>query len=450
MKRLKLHLENLGPIQSADIEISPLTIICGSNNSGKTYLSYTIYGLLKTWYKEIEFAELKDKAEEFVQKGTVSIDLRKWISENRDAVDVMLQDYTQGLDNLFSAPKGTFSKTKITSETIFEFSDDNEESLQSEITSLGRVKLETKNGFLIITSIDTEKNNNRLRAEGFIGIWANVFAYSEYFPDPFISSAERLGISLFYKELDAHRNALVDTLMQLKDGQKNFNPLKNIEKAVARYSVPVKDNIQFTRELDQIKKNKSFLQDEEEKIYTDIEKMLGGEYKINGEEILFKSKSRTAPYTIPSYLGSSAVRTLSDIYFYLKHKASKGQLLLIDEPESHLTPANQIQMARIIARLVKSGINVFITTHSDYIIKELSNLICLNSNFSNKEKIIKTYGYKPTDKLDPKVVSAYIAKNGKLEECEVTAKGIEVKSFDEAIDQINSTIDDLLYYMDAQ
>jgi hypothetical protein len=40
---------------------------------------------------------------------------------------------------------------------------------------------------------------------------------------------------------------------------------------------------------------------------------------------------------------------------------------------------NQLKMARLKVRLVNNGINVFITTHSDYIIKEFNNLLGLLS-----------------------------------------------------------------------
>ena len=41
--------QNLGPIASAEMELGDLTIIAGRNNTGKTYLAYTLYGFLKTW-----------------------------------------------------------------------------------------------------------------------------------------------------------------------------------------------------------------------------------------------------------------------------------------------------------------------------------------------------------------------------------------------------------------
>ena len=56
--------------------------------------------------------------------------------------------------------------------------------------------------------------------------------------------------------------------------------------------------------------------------------------------------------------------------FYLKHVAAPGQLIIIDEPELNLHPSRQIMMARLLTMLVKFGLRVMITTHSDYIVRK--------------------------------------------------------------------------------
>ena len=55
--------------------------------------------------------------------------------------------------------------------------------------------------------------------------------------------------------------------------------------------------------------------------------------------------------------------------------------MIIDEPESHLHPYCQILMARLIAACINAGIKVFVTTHSDYFVKEINNLIMLSNDF---------------------------------------------------------------------
>ena len=60
---------------------------------------------------------------------------------------------------------------------------------------------------------------------------------------------------------------------------------------------------------------------------------------------------------------------------------------MADEPELNLHPANQRRIARLFARLVNLGVKVFITTHSDYIVKELNTLIMLNHDKPHLKRI---------------------------------------------------------------
>lgn len=53
-------------------------------------------------------------------------------------------------------------------------------------------------------------------------------------------------------------------------------------------------------------------------------------------------------------------------------------MLIIDEPELNLHPDNQRKMAGLLARLVNCGVKVLVTTHSDYLIRELNNRVMLN------------------------------------------------------------------------
>ena len=41
------RFRNIGPVKDAELELGDLTIIAGRNNTGKTYIVYTLYGFLK-------------------------------------------------------------------------------------------------------------------------------------------------------------------------------------------------------------------------------------------------------------------------------------------------------------------------------------------------------------------------------------------------------------------
>ncbi|MEN8214859.1 MAG: AAA family ATPase [Pseudomonadota bacterium] len=115
---------------------------------------------------------------------------------------------------------------------------------------------------------------------------------------------------------------------------------------------------------------------------------------------------------------------------YLNHIAKKGDILLIDEPEQNLHPANQRKMARLFVRLIKMGVKVFVTTHSDYLIKELNNLIILGNEFQDRDEIMEKYQYTEEDVLDKSLVRVYSAEKQTLVPAPIDDLGITLSSFE--------------------
>ena len=72
---------------------------------------------------------------------------------------------------------------------------------------------------------------------------------------------------------------------------------------------------------------------------------------------------------------SSMVSELAPVVLYLRHVVAPGDLLIIDEPESHLHPAIQVAFTRQIAEIVRTGVRVIVTTHSEWVLEELGNLV---------------------------------------------------------------------------
>jgi hypothetical protein len=50
-------------------------------------------------------------------------------------------------------------------------------------------------------------------------------------------------------------------------------------------------------------------------------------------------------------------------------------ILVIEEPEAHLHPDNQLKMTELYADLAKAGVHIVMTSHSNYIFNKLSNII---------------------------------------------------------------------------
>ncbi|MCA1702406.1 MAG: AAA family ATPase [Actinobacteria bacterium] len=83
---------------------------------------------------------------------------------------------------------------------------------------------------------------------------------------------------------------------------------------------------------------------------------------------------RTSGLSLPLHRTSSMVSELAPVVLYLRYILDQGDLLLIEEPESHLHPESQLRVARAIA-LAGSGLWVALTTHSDYLLQSISNAI---------------------------------------------------------------------------
>lgn len=83
--------------------------------------------------------------------------------------------------------------------------------------------------------------------------------------------------------------------------------------------------------------------------------------------------------SLPLMNTSSMVSELAPIALYLRHFVDRGDVLIIEEPESHLHPAMQAALARQIAHFVNSGIRVIVTTHSEWLLDQFANMVRLSS-----------------------------------------------------------------------
>jgi hypothetical protein len=125
-----------------------------------------------------------------------------------------------------------------------------------------------------------------------------------------------------------------------------------------------------------------------------------------------------------------------------------------------LHPKNQRAFARLVARMVNAGIKVFITTHSDYLIKELNTLIMLNQRTEHTQAVQKQHAYYDAELLDPAKVRLYMtaltsvptvgtARRPKIRTLKLatihTDRGIEVETFDDTIETMNTIQGEILY-----
>jgi predicted ATPase len=114
---------------------------------------------------------------------------------------------------------------------------------------------------------------------------------------------------------------------------------------------------------------------------------------------------------------SSMVSELAPLVLYLRHLVEQDDLLVIEEPESHLHPETQTRLARAMARL-NARARLLITTHSDFFLTEINNLIKTNT-LAGDDKV--------PEAIDPRGVRAY---RFYPERSGTVVRGIEVDQVD--------------------
>ena len=443
---VKFKIENIGLIEKTEISLNDFTLICGQNNTGKTYITYSIYGFLYSWNNLIDFDIDKSVFDELEENGFYSIDITLFERKLEKILNDLSSQYTNKLSSIFSVDDEWFRNSKF--EVIIDtFELNSEVELESTFSSSKKDILQLKkvknSNFLEISTLapNVKKQLPHFVLEAGINRALGDIFFKEYFKIPFIITSERTGISLFYKELDINKNVMVEHLTNNKS--KDIDPFKLFEDSISRYAMPIRHNIDYTRDLgDGICKKKSFLYGDKE-ILGYFAEILQGTYKVVNQEVFFVTKKNKKQ--LPMYFSSSATKSLIELFFYIQHSAQKDDLLIIDEPELNLHPDNHMKIARLLAHLLNKGINVFITTHSDYLVKELNNLIRLNHSITDKDKILKRYKYKEHDILDYKKISAYINDFGDLKQVLIDGMGMKIESFDNTINNLSNAIDDIYF-----
>jgi len=442
---MNLYFERLGVIKKGEVKLNDLTLLCGPNNTGKTYVMYSLYGLLDKDF-DVYCDFVKEIVHQLVQKNVYKLDLHDLIAQHFDSMIRDIEDsFHERLPHLFSVKNAEFANTKI------KLTFDRDALFQQAIKNHWEVKAsfgKENDWFLLIEkAINQTMLNLTLRQEDIshsflIGIISSYLIKLIFLNIPrhcFLLPAERAALNLFNDELSSIRNQL------LHQAQKeNINPMEVLRDITeSRYAEPISDYIEFLNKKNTLKKQKG----EFGAIAQNLQKtILKGKYMVDRDNDIHFLPYRSNNKKLPLHFTSSTVKSLFGLVFYLNHVARKGDCLMIDEPELNLHLDNQRMVARIVAQLVNAGLKVVISTHSPYFIREINNLIMLNQSFSQVELLRKRYGYTKTDVLDSKQVSAYLfdEKTISLMELEPN-EGIIAETFDKTINNLNQSSNDIYY-----
>ena len=108
---MKLNFENLGPIDQASQELAPLTVICGLNNTGKTYVTYA---LLAAWRRLVEWDISHEHMRALQENGILKVDLHqefveKWAQIRSETA----KKWKEFLPFALAAPAQRFGETSL-------------------------------------------------------------------------------------------------------------------------------------------------------------------------------------------------------------------------------------------------------------------------------------------------------------------------------------------------
>ena len=419
---MKITVKNFGPIAEAkNIEVSPMTIFVGPSNTGKSYLAMLIYSIFKTFTRDdypydglsayvrarvhfLEESEKRNLVDNLKKSRQVALsEIEKhflvWAEMACEAWKSSFVDcFGEEGKKIIETPKSdeNFS-VKITTP---------EELLVLDLTEPQKSKLSSRKKEELYRQIEetlsaTEKQEykNRIsdepeRRESWFLIKQSEQVVSELFSQfhvalsgeattiPYYLPAVRGGI------IQSHRT-LVGALIQRASRaglvETPSIPLLNgvfadfMQKLIDLGSrVGVWGSI-TGRELlygpDSVDRKRI------EKIGGDMEAhILSGKVHVQKEEtqypgFRYRFKANGKEYDLPLMNASSSVSELAPISLFIRHYLDVGNLFIVEEPEAHLHPGAQRQIAGALAQLANAGVKVLITTHSDIIIEQIGNFV---------------------------------------------------------------------------
>jgi len=420
---LSVHLEvqDFGPLKEASVQLRPLTVFVGPSNTGKTYLSLLVYALHDVFIgfprlpiSTMGFPVLGDDWElddwELLKTEISSKTLRETIEKLTKSKQVRLSElpsdlYKQLMSDIQN-PKLFKSKLlsmlqdcfdiELQSDLIRESSD--RFSISLKVGDLGgdlwkfAMKSDAERASVHIEDIVLQpggRSRKYLEEERFQSMFDSLepgekihrWYWEEFLrllfypgksedlwaPGAFYLPAVRGGI------MESHRiiaSALVSH--STRAGFERMPQIPTLSRGVA----------DFMRQLILYdKRDKRRRADSKiAKLAEDLEKrILSGKILINqsraGGYPEFIYRPQGTKQDVKLNRASSMVSELAPVVLWMRHSIRPRDMLIIEEPEAHLHPAAQTQMAKTLAALVRVGVRVLVTTHSDWLLQEIANLV---------------------------------------------------------------------------
>ncbi|CCI03184.1 conserved hypothetical protein [Microcystis aeruginosa PCC 9443] len=299
---MKIKLWNLGSIKEAEVDLRPLTVIIGPNNSNKTYIAYSIYGLYQLVSLNF-YGEILEKIEFTTQADHWSLKIdRRFYDVISEIVQKSASEFSGiKLQSFFQDSSGKiFEKTKFSIE--IKISEDDikraiEEVLADTIIGIEKIERSDNNSEILFYWEKRNEEHTDFLSSIVIDTFISTvvkFSFSDILPLP----AERNAFINTYKMLANRRYKLLKENQRELLIQRRINQDRQLEllkeQGDIRYPQPVEDFLDFLTDIelenkpDPIAKNKNDFQklaDQIEKYIQNNNKTIFKNTKFGGREI---------------------------------------------------------------------------------------------------------------------------------------------------------------------
>lgn len=447
---VEITVKDFGPIADAAINLHPLTVFVGPSNTGKTYFSTLIYALHGIFNGFSLLPGLTRHSEHF---GFYNF-FRMRNAEIRSIVDKL------------NTPGRSFKFSDLPQETrdMIQSEIKDPESLNAElkrcfdlnsITELIRLKNGQRDEMLV--SLEVNQDNQSLWNFNFETFESNITAHGSVNKNVVLQlteqlmSQENLDIDDLYIgspfELSSYRGnraylpaarsgimqsqrVIASSLVE-RATRGGLTPLE-----VPTFSGIVADFMQQLILYEELGAPDEGMNHLAEAIESDV---LAGQILMKPTssgypEFLYRSREMKEEVRLTR--AASMVSELAPVVLFLRGGIRPGDTLIIEEPEAHLHPGAQTDMALTLTGLVRAGVRVVVTTHSDWLLKEIANLIRIGElkrkGISEIKKISSTQWLLPEE-----VGTWWFQKNGIVKQIPFDrTEGIEPTDYEDVADKL--------------